>query len=123
MKNLNAMIVSDLINKTHKSCIFCYMIQKQDRCKIVYEDKKFIILESKPKICFKHLLVLSKIHLPQKDIFKSYNIFKDLGSVINTLMPEGWRIVINYGAYAGQVEDHCHFHILGGEMLQNLGGI
>jgi histidine triad (HIT) family protein len=113
-----------MIVRTNKmnNCLLCALIKNKYN-KILYEDRNFIVTENKIKITKLHLMVISKKHISQREFFKYSYLFGKLNKIINELSPMGWRVIINYGCHAGQVEDHCHFHILGGEQLQNIGGI
>ena len=34
---------------------------------------------------------------------------------------DGYRVTVNQGVNAGQIVDHLHLHVLGGEQLNSLG--
>jgi histidine triad (HIT) family protein len=100
-------------------CIFCKMVNKEIPVDIIYEnDNFFSILDAQQKI-EGHSLVISKKHF--KD---TLSLSSDLGvdfldcvkktaeKVIKTEGSEGFNLVGNNGAVAGQVVMHVHYHIL-----------
>ena len=74
----------------------------------------------------KHFLFIHKEHTENinemdsdqiKDVFNAIREF----TISNKLSNEGFRIVNNCGANAGQTIFHTHFHVLGGEKLGHFG--
>jgi histidine triad (HIT) family protein len=105
-----------------KDCIFCKIINKEIPAKIHFEDKEVIVIEDvNPKVPI-HLLVISKKHLKS---LNETNV-KDqklLGKLLLTaakiakkekFAQNGYKIIINTGANAGQSVKHLHLHLLNG---------
>ena len=107
-----------------ENCIFCKIAAGEIPSAKVYEDDEIVIfkdIEPKAKI---HLLCVAKEHfayLSELDDRRAALLgrtLKKIGELKNTLgLSEGYRLVINQGANAGQTVFHLHIHILGGETL------
>ncbi|MDO8444089.1 MAG: HIT domain-containing protein [bacterium] len=107
------------------SCLFCQIAAHEIHSKIKYEDDDFIAFDDihpKAKI---HILLIPKKHIHSvaaledsdvnlvgKLILKARDIAKEQGIDLS-----GFRLVFNSGPDAGQIVDHLHLHIIGGEKL------
>lgn len=106
---------------TSNSCLFCKIIKKEAPAKLVYEDQSIIGFEDINPQAPVHILLAPKKHIssltelsPQdREVIGSIYLVakkvaqeKDIGN--------GFRIVVNSGAQAGQSVPHVHFHLLGG---------
>lgn len=105
-------------------CLFCRIVKGEIPSKKVYEDEEMLVfsdIEPKAKV---HLLAIPKEHfkllsecderragIVSRMIEKIPDIAKSNGC------DNGFRLVLNQGADAGQTVFHLHFHILGGEKL------
>ena len=104
-----------------ENCLFCKIVNKQINSEIVYENDDVLVFnDTNPKAPV-HLLVIPKKHVSSimeieelsdkqvNEMLKTIaKIAKEMG-----LDRDGFRVVINTGASAGQSVDHLHFHILG----------
>ncbi len=107
-----------------KNCLFCKIAAGEIPSQKVYEDDEMCVfkdIEPKAKV---HLLAIPKEH------FKLLSEMNDLRAEILVHMlskipqiaiangcTNGYRLIINQGADAGQTVFHLHIHILGGEKL------
>jgi len=108
-----------------EKCLFCQIVNHEIPSKIVYENGEILALpDIKPKAPV-HLLIIPKKHitsvsdLEEKDIilvgqmiFRAKILAEERGIAEN-----GYRLVFNCRAHAGQVIDHLHLHLLGGKQL------
>jgi len=107
------------------NCIFCKIVEGTIPSNKVYEDTCVIAFKDLKPHAAKHLLFIHKHHSTDinhmveigpsqvQDIFKAIAVYsKNEGMDKN-----GFRVVTNLGAYAGQTVFHTHFHLLGGELL------
>jgi len=105
--------------------IFAKIINKEIPADIVYEDDRAIAFKDSNPQAPTHILVIPKKPIPalsqatQEDqallghlLLVAQQVAKDAG------LDNGYRVVTNSGAYAGQTVDHLHFHILGGRSMQ-----
>jgi histidine triad (HIT) family protein len=105
-----------------KNCIFCKIIRKEIPAKIHFEDKDLIIIEdANPKAPI-HLLIIPKIHIKSLNEIKTKNqkllakmllIAKQIAKK-EKFAANGYKIIINTGAKAGQSVSHLHLHLLSG---------
>ena len=104
-----------------ENCLFCKIVNKQTNSEIVYENDDVLVFKDINPKAPVHLLVIPKKHVSSimeiedlsdkqvNEMLKTIaKIAKDMG-----LDGDGFRVVTNTGASAGQSVDHLHFHILG----------
>ncbi len=106
----------------NQNCIFCKIIERKIPSKIVFEDETVIAIEDVNPQAPVHLLVIPKRHIPE--IHSMIEADRELvGHLFFTakkiadekgLDAQGYRMVINNGAGAGQTVFHIHLHILSG---------
>ena len=108
----------------NNDCIFCKIIKGEIPSAKVHEDDKMLVfkdIEPKAKV---HLLAVAKPNL--KFLVEAddgvrglvyYMLLKIPGIARKNGCENGYRLVINQGADAGQTVFHLHIHILGGETL------
>lgn len=106
------------------NCLFCRIIAGEIPSTKVYEDEKILAFRDIAPQAPVHVLVIPKIHIASVDGVNAEN--SDVVAHIFTKIPEiakaeglenGYRVVSNCGADAGQTVPHLHFHILGGKTL------
>ncbi len=112
----------DTIMSLDGNCIFCKIIERKIPAKIVHEDEYSVAFEDVRPQAPVHTLVVPKKHIPEIHsitiadrelighlFFVAKKIASDKG-----LDKNGYRMVINNGAGAGQTVFHIHLHILSG---------
>ncbi len=105
-----------------KDCLFCRIIARKLPGRIVYEDDEAIALEDLHPQAPVHLLILPRRHLPTLQAVGTgeAGLMGRLLLLLNRLAEEreiadeGYRVVINCNAGAGQTVFHLHLHLLGG---------
>ena len=106
------------------NCLFCRIIAGEIPSTKVYEDEKILAFRDIAPQAPVHVLVIPKTHIASVDGVNAEN--SDVVAHIFTKIPEiakaeglenGYRVVSNCGADAGQTVPHLHFHILGGKAL------
>ena len=106
------------------NCLFCRIIAGEIPSTKVYEDEKILAFRDIAPQAPVHVLVIPKIHIASVDGVNAENC--DVVAHIFTKIPviakaegleNGYRVVSNCGADAGQTVPHLHFHILGGKAL------
>ena len=106
---------------TDKNCLFCKIIAGEIPSKKVYEDEDLYAFHDINPQAPTHVLVCPKRHIDRvvhmeagdeeligKVVFRAKEIAKELK------VTEGFRLVFNNGAPAGQSVWHVHVHLLGG---------
>jgi len=103
------------------NCLFCKIIAGGVPSKKAFEDEDLYALHDIAPQAPIHILICTKKHIERvaqiteadtqlagKMIVRAQKIAKELG------VSEGFRLVFNNGATAGQSVWHLHLHLLGG---------
>lgn len=107
-----------------ENCLFCKIIAGDIPSAKVYEDEMILACRDIAPMAPTHILVIPKAHIPSVDGVNAEN--SNLVAHIFEIIPKiaaaeglanGYRVVSNCGADAGQTVPHLHFHILGGKVL------
>ncbi|GHU99308.1 putative HIT-like protein [Clostridia bacterium] len=106
------------------NCIFCSVIKGEIPANKVYEDDAMIVIPDIHPIAELHYLVIPKDHyatLAEMNAFSAGRlgiIFKKIPEIALKLgFGNGYRLVVNQGADAGQSVMHLHIHLLGGQKM------
>lgn len=108
-------------------CLFCNIIKGEVPSTKIYENDRVYAFEDINPLAPVHILVIHKTHTKNIDELGESNasIMADLFLAVREVArirkidADGYRVIINNGAAAGQVIWHLHVHVLGG--LPNLG--
>ena len=105
-------------------CIFCKIAAGEIPSKKVYEDEKILAFHDINPEAPVHVLVIPKTHIASMDAVDASNsaivayIFEKIPSIAAAAsITNGYRVISNCGADAGQSVQHLHFHVLGGKPL------
>lgn len=105
-------------------CLFCKIINGEIPSKKLYEDEKILAFYDISPIAPVHFLVIPKQHIASVDAIDAENsaivayIFQKLGELAKLAgIENGYRVISNCGADAGQTVQHLHFHVLGGKEM------
>lgn len=106
------------------SCLFCKIVAGDIPSQKVYEDDAVYAFRDIAPQAPVHILVIPKEHIPSVDGITAENsavvahIFEVIPQIAKAEgLENGYRVVSNCGADAGQTVPHLHFHILGGKTL------
>lgn len=108
--------------------IFSKIIRKEIPAEIVLENDKLIVIRDIHPAAPVHLLIIPK--KGYKDLQSvppnELSILEDIAHAAQKLakkfmIQDGYRLIMNNGASAGQTIFHLHFHLLGGRALGALG--
>ena len=106
-------------------CIFCEIAAKRLPAKIIYEDEYAVAFEDiNPKAPL-HALVIPRKHIStnldiqQNDNMLIGHLFQIANQIAKDrgIADQGFRLVMNCNADAGQTVFHIHLHILGGRFM------
>lgn len=102
-------------------CIFCKIANGEIPSRKAYEDDTVLAFYDLDPQAPTHLLLIPKQHIPSAAQVTAENsavvahIFEVAAKLSEELgLQDGFRIVSNCGASAGQTVPHLHFHLLGG---------
>ena len=105
-------------------CLFCKIIAGDIPSTKVYEDEMVYAFRDINPQAPTHILVIPKCHMASVNDITEENaaVVAHIFQVIPKIAAEeglvnGYRVVSNCGADAGQTVHHLHFHILGGKTL------
>ena len=105
-------------------CLFCKIIAGEIPSKKVYEDELCFAFYDIAPLAPTHFLVVPKQHLSSAAeidgasapvVGHIYAVIAKLAAELG--FAEGFRVVTNCGAIAGQTVQHLHFHVLAGKAL------
>ncbi len=105
-------------------CLFCKIIAGEIPSNKVYEDDTVLAFRDIAPQAPTHILVIPKTHI--SSVGEITGEHRELIAHIFEVIPQiakkeklenGYRVVSNCGADAGQTVPHLHFHILGGKTL------
>ena len=106
-------------------CLFCKIAAGDIPSTKVYEDETVYAFRDIAPQAPTHILVIPKTHIGSVNEVTAENsgVVAHIFEVIPQIaaaedLTNGYRVVSNCGADAGQTVHHLHFHILGGKTLQ-----
>ncbi len=108
------------------SCLFCQIAEKTIPCKMVYEDENLIAFEDVSPQAPVHILIVPVKHIPtgldltEEDRGTVGDVFLLAAKLARErgIASEGYRVVLNTNAGAGQSVFHLHYHLLGGRIMR-----
>jgi histidine triad (HIT) family protein len=108
-----------------EGCIFCRIIKREIPSQIVCEDDLVLAFNDVNPGAPVHVLIVPKKHIPGVNALTDED--RDLvGRIVlvaqklareRSIAEDGYRVVVNQGANAGQSVGHLHFHLLGGRPM------
>lgn len=100
-------------------CIFCKIIAGEIPSFKVYEDDEVIAFLDHTPTSHGHTLIVPKVHcnnlmdLPIDLASKIISVAQKIAPAIMTAVEaQGFNFSLNNGQVAGQVINHCHFHLI-----------
>ena len=106
-------------------CLFCRIIAGEIPSTKVYEDETVFAFRDINPQAPTHVLVVPKQHMEDVNDVTAENsavvahIFEVIPQIAKAEgLTNGYRVVSNCGADAGQTVPHLHFHILGGKQMR-----
>ncbi len=105
-----------------QDCLFCKIVAGEIPSTKVYEDDSVLAFRDIDPQAPEHILVIPKAHIQSAACVTAENsaVVAHIFEVISELScklgfaEEGFRVVSNVGARAGQTVPHLHFHVLAG---------
>ena len=101
-------------------CILCQIVNGEIPTNFLYESKSVLAFSDLYPKAPTHVLVIPRQHfenaaeLASADSLTMSELFGASREIAATIGLEGYRIVFNTGASAGQSIFHAHLHLLGG---------
>lgn len=101
------------------SCVFCKIVAGEIPAVRIYEDEAVLAFLDIGPISDGHTLVIpkqhcAKVHECDPQILSSVaaRLGKIAKAVVEAMDADGYNVLVNNGAAAGQVVEHLHFHII-----------
>ena len=110
-------------------CIFCKIINGEIPSTSVYQDEQSYAFRDIQPAAPTHILIVPRKHIDSNNAMTA-NDEQTIGHLFNAarqiaaqegLAENGYRLVINTNAHAGQTVFHIHLHLLGGRQLTKMG--
>jgi len=105
-------------------CLFCTFVSREVEPDVVHETETTLAFRDIDPQAPTHVLVIPKEHSPTiADLAgRAPTVVADLAAAAGAVaeqegLGEGWRLVFNTGAHAGQTVFHVHGHVLGGRPM------
>jgi histidine triad (HIT) family protein len=103
-------------------CVFCRIAEKKMDAPVVHEDDMAVAFRDMNPQAPVHILVVPKKHIrsmgevgPKDEALLGHLLYVARKLADDEGLPRnGYRIVLNTGANAGQTVFHLHVHLLGG---------
>ncbi|MBI4464083.1 MAG: histidine triad nucleotide-binding protein [Acidobacteria bacterium] len=109
----------------HVLCIFCKILAGEAPARIIYEDESCIAFQDINPQAPVHVLVIPRKHYASAEEAEEAEepVLGHLHRVAAQLarqfqITDGYRVVMNTGAGAGQSVFHVHLHLLGGRLFR-----
>lgn len=109
-----------------QDCLFCKLVSGQILAKEIYRDENILAFHDINPQAPVHFLVIPTKHIDSLNhvlpsdsecLGKIQEIIPQLARKLN-IFENGYRVVQNNGANAGQTVFHIHYHVLGGRGLK-----
>lgn len=106
------------------ACIFCKIIAGEIPSQKVYEDELVLAFRDIHPAAPVHVLVVPKQHIENLQavtnaddalIAHTHRVIRKVAELEG--IADGYRVVVNCGAGAGQTVMHLHYHVLGGRVF------
>jgi len=104
--------------------IFAKIIKGELPSEKVFENEHVLVIKDLHPVAPVHLLIIPKKEIPDLQSLKEadFPLLIEVAKIAQQLaeqfhITEGYRLLTNNGALAGQTIFHLHFHLIGGRQL------
>jgi histidine triad (HIT) family protein len=107
------------------NCLFCQIAKGEVSAEMIYQDDSVVAFNDIKPHAPQHILIIPKKHISTLNDLEAEDT-QLVGRLIqtakhlakeNNIAEDGYRLVINCNAGAGQTVFHLHLHLLGGRQL------
>lgn len=107
-------------------CLFCRIAGGEIPAQKVAENDHALAFRDINPQAPTHVLIIPKAHVADSAAQLGAAQWMAIGAVFELAaqvaraekLDQGWRLVTNVGAHAGQTVPHLHFHLLGGRPME-----
>ncbi len=116
------------MNTTSNRCIFCQILSEQSTDKFLFKDEYCFAIRDINPVAKVHFLVIPNKHLTYLEQWDESSLVI-IGQMVDVarklalsegIADSGYRLSINQKEDAGQMVDHLHLHVYGGEKLRSM---
>lgn len=106
-------------------CLFCKIVSGQIPATLIYQDDRVVAFKDINPQAPMHLLVIPRRHIATLNdldaaddslLGRMHRVAAELARV-RGIAEDGYRVVVNCNAGAGQSVFHLHLHVLGGRSM------
>ncbi len=109
-------------------CLFCKIASGEAPSEMVYQDDLVVAFKDIQPAAPIHLLViprkhiksLAEVELEDQELLGHLLLVVKKLAIENDINEKGYKTIINTGTDGGQIIDHLHVHLLGGEKVNKL---
>jgi len=110
-------------------CVFCKINSDEIDSEKIYQSETCFAIRDINPIAATHILIIPNFHITYLELIDSRNVF-DFNqmyffaleiAVKENVLESGYRLVINQKEDSGQVIEHLHLHLIGGNKLGVIG--
>jgi histidine triad (HIT) family protein len=110
------------------SCVFCKILSGESPANIIYRDDQVTAFRDIHPIASTHILIIPNRHIDSLNALEPADeslvghmvlLAKDLAAQAG-VAENGYRLMINTGAHAGQTVPHLHLHLIAGKLARFL---
>ncbi|MGC9349652.1 MAG: histidine triad nucleotide-binding protein [Anaerolineae bacterium] len=114
------------MSETKGNCVFCRIAEGEEEARVVYRSDQVTAFHDIAPQAPTHIVLIPNRHI-ESLVATTDEDTELLGAMLNRarqiasdegLDADGYRLVINTGADAGQSVPHLHLHILGGRRMK-----
>jgi histidine triad (HIT) family protein len=106
-------------------CLFCRIVRHEIPATILHEDDGLLAFRDINPQAPTHILIIPRQHIAtlndlgpeHRDVVGDMHLLARELARGEGVADDGWRVVMNCGAAAGQTVFHIHMHLLGGRHL------
>jgi histidine triad (HIT) family protein len=113
---------------TNNDCIFCKIIAGEIPSTILYQDDLVTAFRDINPVAPTHILIVPNKHIADNNAYAETSDAPSIGrlfTVVKKLVVEegiaesGYRLIMNCGPDGGQLIDHLHLHLIGGQKMKH----
>lgn len=110
-----------------ETCIFCQIIARRAPAEMLYQDDLVSAFRDIHPVAPTHILVTPNRHLaslndvlPEDEatLGRMFFVARRLAEQEGVSL-SGYRLIINTGRHGGQVVEHLHLHLIGGQRMRH----
>ena len=124
LRHLTESIVRGVNKMT--DCIFCRIVNNKARAIIVHQDDQATAFRDIHPVAPTHILIVPNKHIESVNALEAedeqlmgrlFRVARQLAAQ-EGIAENGYRLIINTGAYGGQTIPHLHIHLIGGKPMR-----